>query len=108
MNVKKILLMLSVIFSIMAIPAIDSHAQEIASGTCGEDAIWKLDEDGLLSIRGNGKLADYHYDDDGNTIVDTWNPQYMIPPMLKLIQAQKKELDELREEINKLKQLITN
>lgn len=33
----------------------------------------------------------------------TWNPQYLIPPMLELIQEQKKAIDELKEEVEKLK-----
>lgn len=32
----------------------------------------------------------------------SWNVQYLIPPMLKLIQNQKKEIDELRNMIGDL------
>ena len=42
--------------------------------------------------------ADFHYD-DGKVVVDTWNEQYLIPPMLKLIQEQKKEIDTLKQKL---------
>lgn len=32
----------------------------------------------------------------------SWNPQYLIPPMLKLIQDQKKDIDKLKEQLTKL------
>ena len=31
----------------------------IASGTCGENLTWTLDEDGTLTVSGTGKMADY-------------------------------------------------
>lgn len=36
----------------------------------------------------------------------SWNSQYLIPPMLQLIQDQKKQLDKQQEEIDELKELI--
>lgn len=42
--------------------------------------------------------ADFHYD-DGKVVVDTWNEQYLIPPMLKLIQEQKQEIDTLKQQL---------
>ena len=42
--------------------------------------------------------ADFHYD-DGKVVVDTWNEQYLIPPLLKLIQEQKKEIDTLKQQL---------
>lgn len=36
--------------------------------------------------------VDYHLDDDGEPVLDSWNDQYLIPAMLKLIQDQHKEL----------------
>lgn len=35
-----------------------------------------------------------------------WNSTYIIPPMLKLIQDQKKEIDELKSEIEKIKEVL--
>ncbi len=43
--------------------------------------------------------ADYHYDENGEVIVDAWNDKYIIPAMLKLIQEQKKEIDLLKKSI---------
>lgn len=36
----------------------------------------------------------------------TWSPYRIIPPMLRLIQDQKKEIDELRSEIEKIKEVL--
>lgn len=51
--------------------------------------------------------ADYHYDENNEVVVDTWNEQYLIPPMLKLIQEQKKEIDNMRLEIDELKKSVS-
>lgn len=51
--------------------------------------------------------ADFHYEDDGKVVVDTWNEQYLIPPMIKLIQDQKKEIDNMRLEIDELKKSVS-
>lgn len=43
-------------------------------------------------------------DKSGKSVKEwSWNPQYLIPPMLKLIQEQKAEIDELRKEIEDIK-----
>ena len=45
------------------LPAADAKAAEIvASGNCGADGdnlTWTLDDDGLLTISGEGEMADY-------------------------------------------------
>ena len=41
-----------------------------------------------------------NYNDEG--LPEMWNANIMIPPMLKLIQDQKKEIDELKERLDKL------
>lgn len=48
--------------------------------------------------------VDYTEDDNGNKIVDNWNGRYIIPPMLKLIQNQKKKIDELEDRIKILEE----
>lgn len=46
-------------------------------------------------------------DKDGENIKHwSWNSQYLIPPMLKLIQEQKKEIDELKEKVSNLEAKI--
>ena len=39
-------------------------AGAVASGTCGENLTWVLDEDGVLTISGEGEMEDYTYDYD--------------------------------------------
>lgn len=48
--------------------------------------------------------VDYTEDENGNNIVDNWNERYIIPPMLKLIQNQKKKIDELEDRIKILEE----
>ena len=48
--------------------------------------------------------VDYTEDDNGNKIVDNWNERYIIPAMLKLIQNQKKKIDELEDRIKILEE----
>ena len=35
----------------------------VASGNCGEDVTWTLDDSGLLTISGSGAMADYSSDE---------------------------------------------
>ena len=35
------------------------EAQEEIGGTCGENVFWKLDEEGVLTISGTGKMRDF-------------------------------------------------
>lgn len=44
-------------------------------------------------------------DHDGDNCVD-WDVNYIIPPMLSLIQKQHKEIEGLKDEINKLKEVV--
>ena len=44
--------------------------------------------------------ADWHVDDEtGEVLVDAWNEQYMIPAMLKLIQEQHMEIEQLKDRL---------
>ena len=38
-----------------------AHADEVASGTCGENLTWSLDDKGTLTISGTGEMEDYFY-----------------------------------------------
>ena len=38
-------------------------ADEVDSGTCGENATWSLDSDGTLTISGSGAMNDFDYSD---------------------------------------------
>lgn len=50
--------------------------------------------------------ADFVKDKNGNKIVEDWNYRYMIPAMLKLIQEQKKEIEDLNRAIVLLKKKV--
>ena len=47
-------------------------------------------------------------EDPDNVKTWSWNNAYLIPPMLKLIQDQKKDIDELKEQIKKLEEKISS
>lgn len=52
--------------------------------------------------------VDKYYDPEKDkTIATDWNSKYIIPPMLKLIQEQKEEIETLKQEVEKLKE-VTN
>ena len=36
-----------------------AHAGEVASGTCGENLTWVLDDEGMLIVSGSGKMRDF-------------------------------------------------
>ena len=40
----------------------------VASGTCGENLTWKLEDDGYLSISGTGAMYDFSLDSSGKTV----------------------------------------
>ena len=44
----------------------------IASGTCGENLTWTLDDDGTLTISGTGEMKNYVYDSDNDSINSPW------------------------------------
>lgn len=44
---------------------------------------------------------------DGNGNPSDWGDRHLIPPMLKLIQDQKKKIDELEERLSKLEAIVT-
>ena len=43
--------------------------------------------------------VDYIKDKKGKEIPENWNDRYLIPPMLKLIQEQKQEIDILKQQL---------
>lgn len=42
--------------------------------------------------------VDYYENDEP----ETWNPRYIIPPMLKLIQNQHEDIERLKQQVNLL------
>lgn len=47
--------------------------------------------------------TDYEKDKDENIIVENWNERYIIPAMLKLVQEQHEQIEQLQKEIKELK-----
>ena len=43
------------------------------SGECGDGVTWSLNEDGTLTISGNGKMDDYVFDEDTRIINSPWD-----------------------------------
>ena len=60
---RVIALVLALAMFLGLIPAVSvSAADQVASGTCGENLTWVLTEDGTLTISGIGDMADYTSD----------------------------------------------
>lgn len=53
------LLTLAMLMTVLSGFSITAFAAESASGTCGENLSWTLDEEGTLTISGTGAMADY-------------------------------------------------
>ncbi len=63
MKLKKLFFITSIIFAIAIFCGINANAAtEVASGECGKNGdniTWVLDDEGLLTISGSGKMQDY-------------------------------------------------
>ena len=61
--------MLSSIFCLVIylclIPSASAEGDVVATGTCGDNATWMLDEEGKLIISGTGIMYDYPFDETG-------------------------------------------
>ena len=51
---------------------------EVASGSCGKNAKWRLDTKGTLTISGTGAMYDYFFSEvwDGGKVSSPWFPYY--------------------------------
>lgn len=55
---KKILISFTLVLTIiLSFTPIMVSAEIVNSGTCGDDAVWMLDDEGTLTITGNGKMT---------------------------------------------------
>ena len=62
MTKKVLACLLAVMLALSLLPGTAGAASVVASGTCGADGdnvTWSLDSDGVLTISGTGKMADY-------------------------------------------------
>ncbi len=61
-NTKKalsLILSFALIISVFSVFSITAFAEE-TSGTCGENLVWSLDENGTLTISGSGEMTNYN------------------------------------------------
>lgn len=71
---KKFLLSLMLIcISIFTLGMISVYAETVASGTCGTNANWVLDDAGTLTISGTGNMDNYKSKGSGNQSTSPWN-----------------------------------
>ena len=56
---KALSVFLSVVMLLGVLPAVSFAAGIVASGSCGENLTWTLDDEGTLVISGEGPMTDY-------------------------------------------------
>ncbi len=59
---KKLLIILVTICSLIFCFSVSAVAEIVEGGSCGDNVMYKLDSDGVLTIFGNGKMEDYTFD----------------------------------------------
>ena len=60
---KRFLSVLLALCMVLTLLPLEVFAAEIVdSGTCGENVTWRLDENGVLTISGEGRMMDYEWD----------------------------------------------
>ncbi|MCD7755996.1 MAG: leucine-rich repeat domain-containing protein, partial [Firmicutes bacterium] len=59
-RILSLLVLLCLVIGLL--PGMALAAEEVASGTCGENVTWVLDSDGVLTISGEGEMDKYYYD----------------------------------------------
>ena len=52
--------------------AYDPSSTVVASGECGDDLIWTLDEEGTLTVSGTGDMWDFEWSDDTDATTAPW------------------------------------
>ncbi len=79
---KKRLIVLSAFIMLAAALSFSAFAAEVASGECGENAVWKLDDNGTLTISGAG-LPEFQFHSDGNAAYKTNIPWFEYRKSIK-------------------------
>lgn len=54
-----LLLVLAAVVAVVPLWAVETEAATLASGSCGENVSWKLDDKGVLTISGSGPMYDF-------------------------------------------------
>ena len=58
-NLRRLVVSLAVLLVALCLPAPVSAAEITHSGTCGKNLTWTLDDEGTLTISGEGKMSNY-------------------------------------------------
>ena len=58
-RILSVLLVLTMVVGMVPLLPLQVNAAESTSGTCGSNLTWTLDTDGMLKIRGSGKMDNY-------------------------------------------------
>ncbi len=65
MKIKKVRPILCIMFLMLVMSFGNSvnaqEVSEVASGKCGEDIVWSLDEEGTLTLSGKGSMSTYSF-----------------------------------------------
>ena len=66
---------LALVFCLSLVPGVTmtARAAEAATGTCGENVTWTLDDEGTLTISGSGPMKDYYHTTEWGGYTDS-NP----------------------------------
>ena len=70
---SRMLLLLAVMLFCAVVFPVDAQAAVVASGECGENVTWTLDDAGTLTISGTGDLWPYIWDDNlAQQVIEVW------------------------------------
>ena len=80
---RKVLSIIVAAVLLLGVMPVVSFATEIVdSGTCGENLTWTLDDEGTLTISGEGEMNDYKSWNDFSSNRSPWNFNYSILSVL--------------------------
>ncbi|MBQ9392818.1 MAG: leucine-rich repeat protein, partial [Oscillospiraceae bacterium] len=62
-GIRKLLALLLCVCLLLPCVTVGTYAETTASGTCGDNLTWELDDQGTLTVSGTGPMSDYSVDD---------------------------------------------
>ena len=78
-KVKVLTMFMSLVMAVAALPALNSNAASIVqSGSCGTGVSFRLTDDGVLSLNGNGAVDEYVLYTNGQTNAPWYSNKYKI------------------------------
>ena len=69
---RRILSLLLVLILLCGLMPTVAFAESATSGTCGDNLVWALSDDGTLTISGEGEMAVATEDDGNGTMLYPW------------------------------------